>query len=91
VKYVHAGNVLPADLVEKVRRHHVGLIYFPADHEFYERRRRQIMSLHAEGLSTREIAERVHLSRRRVQQVVRNATRVGLSRRPAPDESREKS
>jgi DNA-binding NarL/FixJ family response regulator len=71
VKYVHAGNVLPADLVEKVRRHHVGLIYFPADHEFYERRRHEIVSRRAEGLATREIAERVHVSQRRVQQILK--------------------
>lgn len=70
MKYVQAEDVLPPDLVEKVRQHHVGLIYFPADHEFYYRRRRQVVLLHAEGLSTGEIAERVHLSRRRVQQII---------------------
>jgi transposase len=91
VKYVHAEDVLPSDLVEKVRRHHVGLIYFRADHEFYEQRRRQVMSLHAEGLPTREIAKRVHLSRRRIQQVVRDATRARTDRHPAPAGSRETS
>ena len=71
MKYVHAEDVLPPDLVAEVRRHHTGLIYVSADHEFYERRYAQITALRAAGLSTQEIAEQVHLCRRRVQQVLR--------------------
>ena len=71
MRYVHADDVLPADLVQKVRQHHVGLVYFSADHAFYERRKLLIAALAAEGCSTQDIAQRVHLSRRRVQQILK--------------------
>jgi len=71
--YVHAEEELPPELVRRVRKYCTGLVYFPADREFYERRRREILSLHKKRLPTDEIARRVCLCRRRVQQIVREA------------------
>ncbi|MHC5054357.1 MAG: hypothetical protein ACYTKD_06530 [Planctomycetota bacterium] len=71
MKYVHAEEVLPPELVRRVRKHCTGLVYFPADREFYERRYRRVLSLHEKGYPTSVIAERVHLCRRRVQQIIR--------------------
>jgi DNA-binding NarL/FixJ family response regulator len=47
------------------------VVYIPASREFYERRRRKVLSLHAKGFPTSVIAERVYLCRRRVQQIIR--------------------
>ena len=76
MKYVHAGDVLPPELVEQVRRHCTGLIYVPADREFYERRYREVLSLHEKGYPTSVIAERVHLCQRRVQQIVKDVEKM---------------
>ena len=71
MKYARAEDVLPPDLIKRVRKYHTGLIFVPTDREFYDRRRRKVLSLHAEDLPTDEIADRVHLCRRRVQQIIR--------------------
>ncbi|MHC5058224.1 MAG: helix-turn-helix domain-containing protein [Planctomycetota bacterium] len=73
MKYVHAEEVLPPELVRRVRKLRTGLIYFPADRGFYERRKREVLSLHKKRLPTDEIARRVCLCRRRVQQIIREA------------------
>ena len=72
MKYVRAEDVLPPDLIRRVRKYHTGLILIPADREFYERRHQKVLSLHAEGLPTDEIARRVCLCRRRVQQIIKD-------------------
>ena len=71
IEYVHADEVLPPKLVRQVQKHCTGLVYIPTSREFYERRRREVLSLHKKGLPTDVIAERVHLCRRRVQQIIR--------------------
>jgi DNA-binding NarL/FixJ family response regulator len=77
MNYVNAEKVLPPDLVRRVRELCTGLIYFPADREFFERRRREILSLHKKRLPTDKIARRVHLCRRRVQQIIRERRDAG--------------
>ena len=73
MRYVHAEDVLPPELVRRVRELRTGLIYFSADQEFYQARRREVLALHGKRLPTDEIARRVHLCRRRVQQIIREA------------------
>jgi DNA-binding NarL/FixJ family response regulator len=73
MNYVHAEEVLPPDLIKRVRKYHTGLILIPADREFFEDRYREVLSLHEKGYPTSIIAERVHLCRRRVQQIIREA------------------
>jgi DNA-binding NarL/FixJ family response regulator len=75
--YVRADEVLPPELLVRVRKHYTGMVYVPAAGEFYEGRRREVLSLHRKGYPTSVIAERVHVCRRRVQQIIRD----GSSRR----------
>ena len=78
MKHVNAKQVLPPDLLRKVQRHCSGYIYVPNRDDFYERQRARVFELHEQGVSTDEIARRVHLCRRRVQQILRGA---GVGRR----------
>ena len=71
IEYIHADEALPPKLVRQVQKHCTGLVYIPTSREFYERRRRKVLSLHAKGFPTSVIAERVYLCRRRVQQIIR--------------------
>jgi DNA-binding NarL/FixJ family response regulator len=71
VKYTNAEEVLPPDILRRVQRYHTGYLYVAGTREFYAKRRRTVMDLHRRGLSTREIAEKVHLCVRRVQQIIR--------------------
>jgi DNA-binding NarL/FixJ family response regulator len=71
VKYAKADEVLPAELVEEIRKHCTGMIYVKSDRRFYKERYREVMRLHGQGLSTKDIAERVHLCARRVLQIIK--------------------
>ena len=68
--YVHAEEELPPELVRRVRKYCTGLVYFPADRKYFKNRYREVLSLHKKRLPTDEIARRVHLCRRRVQQII---------------------
>ncbi|MHC5058519.1 MAG: hypothetical protein ACYTKD_28000 [Planctomycetota bacterium] len=70
MKYVNAEDVLPPDLLREVQQHYTGYVYVSCSREFYAERRRKVMELRRRGLSTAEIAESVHLCRRRVRQIV---------------------
>ena len=71
--YVHAEKVLPPALVRQIRKYCTGFVYVPVDRKFFKNRYRQVLSLHKKRLPTDEIARRVHLRRRRVQQIIREA------------------
>ena len=73
MRYVRADEVLPPRLLAKVREHCTGMIYVPSDGAFYRERNAEVVRLHKRGVPTDEIARRVHLCRRRVQQVLREA------------------
>ncbi len=72
MRYTRAEKVLPPKLLKEVQKHHTGLIYVPGDPGYYERRNCEVARLRQQGLSTREIAEKVFLSERRVQQILKN-------------------
>ena len=72
-EYVRADEVLPPKLVTQVQKHYTGLVYIPTSKEFYERRVREVLSLHKKGFPTSAIAERVNVCQRRVQQIVRES------------------
>ena len=80
MRYTRAEKVLPPELLKEVQKHHTGLIYVPGDPSFYERRNHEVVRLHQQGLSTKEIAEKVFLSERRVQQILRGAAAAGEAR-----------
>ena len=73
MRYTRAEKVLPPELLREVQKHHTGLIYVPGEPGYYERRNREVVRLHRQGLSTKEIAEKVFLSERRVQQILKGA------------------
>jgi DNA-binding NarL/FixJ family response regulator len=70
MKHVNARNVLPAKLLRQVQKYCSGYIYVPSTRQFYARRRREILRLSRQGLTAPAIAEQVHLSERRVRQIV---------------------
>ena len=80
MNYAKAEEILPAKLVEAIRKHCTGMIYVKSDRRFYKERYREVMRLHEQGLPTKEIAERVHLCTRRVLQIIRSEG--GASRSP---------
>ena len=69
MKYRNAANVLPADLLEEVRAYHEGLLYVPSNRN--EQRDKEILVLRRRGMTLTQIAKRVHLSKRRVLQILR--------------------
>jgi DNA-binding NarL/FixJ family response regulator len=73
MKHVNASEVLPPDLLRMVQKHCSGYIYVPSSRAFWHDRRSEVLRLHSCGLGTAEIAGRVHLCVRRVQQIVRVA------------------
>ena len=79
--YANAKHVLPPALLREVQRFFVGRLYIPARENIAMRRRTLVLTLATRGLNTKEIAERVHVSRRWVQQILhdeREWTRTAL-------------
>lgn len=77
--YHNAKEVLPPGLLAEVQRHFHGHLWVPAAEPLAVRARQRVVQLHQAGIGTREIAEMVQLSQRRVQQIVRAAKREGTS------------
>lgn len=71
--YHNAKKVLPPGLLAEVQRHFNGHLWVPASEPQAMRMRQRVVQLHQAGIATREIAEMVQLSQRRVQQIVRHA------------------
>lgn len=78
--YHNATQVLPPGLLAEVQRHFNGHLWVPAAEPQAVRTRQRVEQLHQAGVGTREIAEMVQLSQRRVQQIVRQATNTGSAR-----------
>jgi len=71
--YANAKVVLPPEILAAVQRCHTGHLWVPptdADKEQQQERDRLIVELRSEGLTGREIAERMALSERRVWQII---------------------
>ena len=68
--YANARDVLPPDLLEAVREHFTGLLWVPSDSGFYEERRRLVLALKEQGISTNEVACLAGITPRRVRQIV---------------------
>jgi hypothetical protein len=73
VNHVNAETVLPPKLLREIQRHCSGYIYIPSPRGFWRDRRDEGLLLHSRGLGTAEIAGRVHLCVRRVQQIIKGA------------------
>ncbi len=68
--YANAKDVLPPDLLRSVQEHFTGLLWVPSDTCFYHERRRLVLALKEQGISTREIARLSGVTPRRVRQIV---------------------
>jgi len=69
--YLNAKSVLPPGLLAEVQRHVCGHLWVPVAEKQAEVTHRRVVQLHLAGVGTREIAELVGISQRRVQQLVR--------------------
>ena len=67
--YANGRDVLPSEVLAIVQRHYNGLLWIPPP-EGALTRHEQIRRMHASGIPTVEIAERVGLSKRRVRQIL---------------------
>jgi DNA-binding NarL/FixJ family response regulator len=70
MRHVNARKVLPPKLLRQVQRHCSGYIYVPSTGAFYAERKRRVRELAARGLAVSRIAEAVHLTERRVRQIL---------------------
>jgi len=68
--YANAEEVLPLDLLEEVQKHHSGMLWIPASESFYRQRRRLVIALKAQGVSTEEISNLAGITPRRVNQIL---------------------
>jgi predicted transcriptional regulator len=67
--YANAKDVLPPDLLRAVQEHFTGLMWVPSDTCFYHERRRLVLALKEQGISTCEIAKLSGVTPRRVRQI----------------------
>ncbi|MHB9131161.1 MAG: hypothetical protein ACYDBB_08740 [Armatimonadota bacterium] len=77
--YANATHVLPSALLKEVQRHFSGRLYVPAPMDEAQRRRALVLVLNERGLDSKEIAARVRLSQRRVQQILQGEARWNAS------------
>ena len=69
-RYANAKDVLPPDLFSEVQQHFTGLLWVPANTHFYETRRKLVLALTDQGVSTREIGKLAGVTTRRVRQIL---------------------
>ena len=75
--YLNAKSVLPPGLLAEIQRHVCGHLWVPVAERQAEVTQRRVVQLQLAGVGTREIAELVGISQRRVQQIVRKAKHTG--------------
>ena len=69
-RYANAADVLPRELFRAVQKHFVGTLYVGSESVFHKERERIVRQLHAQGVSSSEIANAAGVSMRRVQQIL---------------------
>ena len=72
-RYANAKEVLPPELYRQVQEHFTGLLWVSSDTQFYVERRRLVLALKDQGVSTQEIAKLAGVTSRRVRQIVSKA------------------
>ena len=87
--YANAKDVLSPELLRTLQQHFTGLLWVPADTHFHAVRRKLVLALRDQGVSTIEIAKLAGVTPRRVRQILAKArtasppTPPGASRREA--------
>ena len=69
-RYANAKDVLPPELFSEVQQDFTGLLWVPANTQFYETRRKLVLALTDQGVSTREIGKLAGVTTRRVRQIL---------------------
>jgi predicted transcriptional regulator len=82
--YANAEEVLPPELLEEVQKHHSGMLWIPAAESFYRQRRKLVIALKSQGVSTEEIANLSGITPRRVNQILAQDKREQSSRHIEP-------
>ena len=72
-RYANAKEVLPPELYRQVQEHFTGLLWVSPDTQFYAERRRLVLALKEQGVSTQEISKLAGVTTRRVRQIVAKA------------------
>ena len=72
-RYANANEVLPPELYRQVQEHFTGLLWVSPDTQFYAERRRLVLALRDQGVSTTEIAKLAGITPRRVRQILAKA------------------
>lgn len=73
--YANAREALPPGLLARVQEHYSGLLWIPSGRTFYEDRTNLVLTLKAEGVSSREIAALAGITPRRVNQILHAHTK----------------
>ena len=68
--YANATDVLPPELLKEVQKHHSGMLWVPVAESFYRQRRRLVIALKEQNVSTEEIANLAGITSRRVNQIL---------------------
>lgn len=76
-KYTSAFDALPRRLLRQVQKHYTGLLWVPLYAQTHAERRQTIINLKNQGLKSSKIAQRVGLSRSRVNQILRAEAKAG--------------
>lgn len=73
--YVNARDVFPEELLAAVQRHYCGgFIYIPPPAtSYFTERRKLVLALHLQGVTTAEIARMANVSTRRARQILAQA------------------
>jgi len=69
-RYANAKEILPKKLLEELQAHFTGLLYVPGEKSYDSYKSQIIIKLAKEGASTKEIADIVGLSPRRINQII---------------------
>ena len=72
-RYANAKDVLSPELLRTLQEHFTGLLWVPADTHFHAVRRKLVLALWDQGVSTQEIATLAGVTPRRVRQILAKA------------------
>ena len=82
--YANAEEVLPPDVLEEVQKHHSGMLWIPAAESFYRQRRKLVIALKSQRVSTEEISNLAGITPRRVNQILAQHKKEESSRHIEP-------
>lgn len=70
-QYANAVDVLPKELLERIRQYHSGMLYIPGDRNRNDNKK-FVLSMFKNGIPSSEIAMLSGLTKRRVNQIIQS-------------------